>query len=281
MKTAIITDSTAYLPKKLRDQFHIHMIPLSVIVGEETYREEVDLTAGEFYEEVRAGEKLPTTSQPPIGHFVQLYEQLAKEYDAVVGIYLSSGISGTYQTSIQAGEMVEGLRVYSFDSEISCGPQGFYALRAAELAQQGRDPEEIIAELEMMKASTRAYFMVDDLQHLKRGGRLNGAQALIGGLLQVKPLLHFADKKIVPFEKIRTSKKALKRIVELFEEDYQKGDPLSVVIIHANREAHVQQWKEELQQRFPQAEFSLGYFGPVIGTHLGEGAIGMGWMKKP
>lgn len=123
--------------------------------------------------------------------------------------------------------------------------------------------------------------MVDDLQHLKRGGRLNGAQALIGGLLQVKPLLHFADKKIVPFEKIRTSKKALKRIVELFEEDYQKGDPLSVVIIHANREAHVQQWKEELQQRFPQAEFSLGYFGPVIGTHLGEGAIGMGWMKKP
>lgn len=280
MKTAIVTDSTAYLPKELRDQLNIHMIPLSVIIGQETYREELDITAEQFYEKVREEEKFPTTSQPPIGHFVKLYEELAKEYDAVVGVYLSSGISGTFQTSIAAGEMVEGLDVYSFDSELSCAPQSFYVLRAAQLANEGKGPEEIIAALEAMRPTVGAYFMVDDLNHLKRGGRLNGAQAFIGGLLQVKPVLHFVDKLIVPFEKIRTSKKALKRIGDLFEEEYKKGVPLKAVIIHANREQEAKELRDILQQRFPEAEFDISYFGPVIGTHLGEGSLGLGWGKK-
>lgn len=280
MKTAIVTDSTAYLPKELRERLNINMIPLSVVLGNETYREEIDLTAIQFFEEVRGEGALPTTSQPPIGQFVELYERLAKDYDAVVGVYLSSGISGTYQTSIAAGKMVEGLQVYSFDSEISCYPQGFYVIKAAKMAQQGMNPEDIIAKLNEMKTSLRAYFMVDDLAHLKRGGRLNGAQAFIGSLLQVKPLLHFVDKVIVPFEKIRTQKKALKRIVDLFEEDYKKGEPLQVAIIHANREQEAAHWKAELEQQFPDAEFTLSYFGPVIGTHLGEGAYGMGWSRK-
>ncbi|PAQ12997.1 fatty acid-binding protein DegV [Bacillaceae bacterium SAOS 7] len=277
MKTAIVTDSTAYLPKELRDQLNIHMIPLSVIIGQETYREELDITAEQFYEKVREEEKFPTTSQPPIGHFVKLYEELAKEHDAVVGVYLSSGISGTFQTSIAAGEMVEGLDVYSFDSEISCAPQAFYVLRAAQLANEGKGPEEIIAALEAMRPTVGAYFMVDDLNHLKRGGRLNGAQAFIGGLLQVKPVLHFVDKLIVPFEKIRTSKKALKRIGDLFEDEYKKGTPLKAVIIHANREQEAKELRDILQQRFPEAEFDISYFGPVIGTHLGEGSLGLGW----
>ncbi|HZG73704.1 MAG TPA: DegV family protein [Chondromyces sp.] len=280
MKTAIITDSTAYLPKELREQLNIHMIPLSVIMGQETYNEEIDITAQDFYEEVRSQEKLPTTSQPPIGKFVELYEELAKEYDAVVGIYLSSGISGTYQTSITAGEMAEGVEVHSFDSEISCAPQGFYVLKAAEMAQEGKGPEEILAALHQMKETARAYFMVDDLNHLKRGGRLSGAQAFIGGLLQVKPILHFVEKKIVPFEKIRTEKKALKRMAELFEADYNKGKPLKATIIHANREEDAKKWMAELKEKFPDAEWELSYFGPVIGTHLGEGALGFGWVER-
>ncbi|KMY55519.1 DegV domain-containing protein [Bacillus sp. FJAT-27231] len=281
MKTAIVTDSTSYLPKELRDELHIHMIPLSVVIGQETYREELDIRAEEFYEVVRTEEKLPKTTQPPIGEFVKLYERLADEgYEAVVGVYLSSGISGTYQTSIAAADMVEGLAVHSFDSEISCGPQAFYVLRAAELALEGRGPETIMQELEAMRSSVKAYFVVDDLNHLKRGGRLSSAQALIGGLLQVKPLLQFVDKVIAPFEKIRTSKKALKRVADLFGEDYEKGEPLEAVIIHANREKEARLWMEELKERFPEAAFTISYFGPVIGTHLGEGAFGFGWTKK-
>ncbi|OAH54592.1 MULTISPECIES: DegV family protein [Bacillaceae] len=280
MKTAILTDSTAYLPKELRDELNIYMIPLSVIFGDDAYREEFDITTEEFYEKVRKGGKLPMTSQPVIGHFVEIYEEIAREYDAVVGIYLSSGISGTYQSSMVAANMVQGLDIHSFDSEISCAPQGFYVLRAVEMAKQGKTPDEIIAKLNEMKRCTRTYFMVDDLNHLKRGGRLTGTQALIGGLLQVKPILHFENKVIVPFEKIRTSKKALKRIGDLFEEDYNKGDKLQAVIIHANREADARNWMIDLKKRFPNAEFGISHFGPVIGTHLGESALAMGWTKK-
>ena len=280
MKTAILTDSTAYLPKALRDELNIFMIPLSVIFGEDAYREELDITMKEFYGKVNEGGKLPTTSQPVIGHFVEMYQQIAKEYDAVIGIYLSSGLSGTYQSSMTAADMAEGLEVYSFDTEISCAPQAFYVLRAVEMAKQGKLPSEIIAELTEMKKWTKAYFMVDDLNHLKRGGRLSGAQALIGGLLQVKPILHIEDKRIVPFEKIRTSKKALKRIGDLFEEDYREGEKLQAAIIHANREDEARMWMTDLKKRFPNAEFGIASFGPVIATHLGEGALAMGWTKK-
>lgn len=279
MKTAVVTDSTAYIPKELREKWNIHMIPLSVIFRNETYREEVDISAEAFYEEVR-NRDLPTTSQPPIGEFVELFEKLSKDYDEVVSIHLSSGISGTYQGAITAGTMVDGIKVYAFDSEISCMVQGFYALEAAEMAEQGKSGEEIIARLEEMMHSIRAYFMVDDLSHLQRGGRLSSAQAFIGSLLQVKPLLHFEDKRIVPFEKVRTRKKALNRVVELLTADAGSGDQYRAAIIHANREAEAIEWKKELEAQFPNVEFMLSYFGPVIGTHLGEGSMGMGWYKK-
>jgi DegV family protein with EDD domain len=280
MKTAIVTDSTAYIPKELRDSLNIHMIPLSVILGGETYREEIDITANDFYEEVVNQDKLPTTSQPPVGEFVELFEKLARDYDAVISIHLSSGISGTYQGAVQAGEMVNGIKVYPFDSEISCMVQGFYALEAAKLACEGKGAEEIIRVLDEMKESVQAYFMVDDLAHLQRGGRLSQAQAIIGSLLQVKPLLHFVDKVIVPFEKIRTRKKALKRVEGLLEDAVKDGKAYRASIIHANREEEAVEWMKELSEKYPNVEFDVSYFGPVIGTHLGEGSMGMGWVRK-
>ncbi|WP_108668995.1 DegV family protein [Peribacillus acanthi] len=279
MKTAVVTDSTAYIPKELRDQLNIHMVSLNVIFGGESYREEIDISVRDFYEEVKNADKLPTTSQPPIGDFITKYEELSKEYDAVISIHLSSGISGTFQGAVSAGEMVEGIDVHPFDSEISCRIQGFYVIEAAKMANAGKTPDEIIARLDEMKKSVRAYFMVDDLAHLQRGGRLSSAQAIIGSLLQVKPLLHFDNKVIVPFEKIRTRKKAMKRIVDLLEEDAKSGVSMQAVIIQASREEEANQWKQELQAQFPNVSFDISYFGPVIGTHLGEGAMGMGWYK--
>jgi len=279
MKTAVVTDSTAYISKEVREKLNIQMIPLNVIFGNETYEEEIEISAAEFYEEMKHKE-LPTTSQPSVGQFVELYEKLAGDYEAVISIHLSSGISGTYQGAVSAGEMVDGIKAYPFDSEISCMVQGFYVIEAAKMAQAGHTPQEIIARLEEMKKSIRAYFMADDLSHLQRGGRLSSAQALIGSLLQVKPLLHFEDKKIVPFEKIRTRKKAMKRIVELLEADAKSGEAYQAVIIHANREDEANEWMAELQALLPNVEFMISYFGPVIGTHLGEGSMGLGWVKK-
>ncbi|MFB9973268.1 DegV family protein [Allobacillus sp. SKP2-8] len=279
MKTAVLTDSTAYIPDHLIEEKNIYVAPLSVTFGQDTYREFYDITTEEFYEKVKAEKDLPKTSQPSVSEFTTKYEEIAKEHDAVISIHLSSGISGTYQAAVSAGSMIEGVDVYPFDSEISALAQGFYVLRAADLAAEGKTPEEILQELRTMKENMNAYFMVDDLSHLARGGRLTGAQAMIGSLLQVKPLLHFEDKQIVPFEKIRTSKKAFKRMENLLKETADDAEEVKAAIIHAQREDTAKRWRDELSEKYPNVEFEISYFGPVIGTHLGEGAIGITWYK--
>lgn len=278
MKTAIVTDSTAYLPEELRKEKNIRMIPLQVTFKNESFAEEVNLHVDEFYK--KAKEEFPKTSQPPLGEFVNLYTELAREHDEIVSIHLSSGISGTYAGSQQANELVEEASVHSFDSEVSCYMQGFYALRAADMANAGADAATIMEELHKMKKNMRSYFMVEDLKHLSRGGRLSNAQAIVGGMLQIKPLLHFENKMIVPFEKIRTRKKAMNRIAGMLQEDAASGEAIEAAIIHANRPEEAKKWQEELEILCPGVDFTISYFGPVIGTHLGEGSMGLGWVKK-
>src|SRR5699024_2689108 len=137
-------------------------------------------------------------------------------------IHLSKKFSGTYEAAKTAGTMVENIEVFAYDSELSAMPQGFYAIEAAEMAQAGRTVDYILTKLDEMKSKTRSYFMVDDLSHLQRGGRLNSAQAILGSLLNIKPVLHIVDGLIVPFEKIRTRKKAINRIMGMLEEDVQQ-----------------------------------------------------------
>lgn len=255
------------------------MLPLSVVVGNEVYREEVDITSEEFFEKVRNMENLPTSSQPTTGEIVTLFEQLAKDYDAVISIHLSSKISGTYQNVAGAASMVEGIQVFPYDSGISCMAQGYFALEGARMAKHGATVEGILTAFEEMQKTLRAYFMVDDLNHLVRGGRLSNGAAILGSMLKIKPILHFEDKEIVVFEKIRSSKKALKRIEGMLVEDSEKGYPIVATIIHANAEEEALKWKKHLEKTLPTVRFELSYFGPVIGTHLGEGALGMAWIE--
>jgi DegV family protein with EDD domain len=155
--------------------------------------------------------------------------------------------------------------------------QGFYVIEAAKMAKNGAGPTEIIERLDEIKQSANAYFMVFDLEHLKRGGRLSSAQAFVGSLLQVKPILTFVDKQIVAFEKIRTEKKAMKRITDLFGEVASKGEKMKAVVIHSNREDDAKKLAQQLSETYPNVEIETSYFGPVIGTHLGDGALGLGW----
>ncbi|PFH85632.1 DegV family protein [Bacillus sp. AFS088145] len=277
MRTAIVTDSTSYIPKEVRDSLDIHMLPLNVIFGDASYQEEVEITAEQFFLKVREQKELPKTSQPAYGTIIEKFEQLSKEYEAVVAITLSSGISGTYQSIVSAGSMIDNLEVVAYDSEISCMVQGFYVIEAAKMAKSGAGPTEIIERLDEIKKSANAYFMVFDLDHLQRGGRLSSAQAFVGSLLQVKPILTFVDKQIVAFEKIRTEKKAMKRITDLFGEVSSKGEKMKAVVIHSNREDDAKKLAQQLSETYPNVELETSYFGPVIGTHLGEGALGLGW----
>lgn len=280
MKVAVMTDSTAYIPKEIREKWNIHMVPLSVVFDDVAYQEEIDITPEDFYDKIRRSDKLPTTSQPSVGTIVNKLEELSKDYDAVISIHLSSGISGTYQAIISAGQMVEGIEVFAFDSELSAMAQGFYVLKAAELIQENKQPTEIIKSLEEMKSNIYAYFIVDDLTNLQRGGRLSHAQALIGSLLNIKPVLHFVDKVIVPYEKIRTRKKAIKRITAMLEKEADLNQIHKVVFIHGNDEESAIELRDAFSAKYPGIETMISYFGPVIGTHLGEKSLGIGWIKK-
>ncbi|WP_216830374.1 DegV family protein [Alkalihalobacterium elongatum] len=277
-KIAIVTDSTAYLSESLRQEKNIKMVPLNVVFGDEAIQEEIDITASEFYNRMKTTEKLPTTSQPAIGLFVELFEQLKRDgYEAAICITLSSDISGTFQSAMSAAEMVEDFTVKGFDSKISCSPQGYFVLEAVKLANAGENLEEIIAHLEIMRDKVHAYFMVDDLNHLHRGGRLNAAQLFVGSLLKIKPVLHFIDGKIQPFEKVRTEKKALSRIYSLLDAGVAGESAAQITVIHSNRQSDAENIVEELKAKYPNAEVGISYFGPVIGSHLGEGSLGISW----
>lgn len=278
--TAIVTDSTAYIAKDVRAKLGIHMIPLSVLFGSEAYQEEVDISAEAFYEKMAESDTLPTTSQPALGAFVELFTKLKDAgYKEVVTIHLSSKISGTYQNALQAGEMVDGIDVYGFDSGISCAPQAYFVEEAAKLAQRGEHAEEIIERLEAMRSNIRAYFVVNDLKHLYRGGRLSSGQFVVGQLLKMKPVLHFEDGEIVPFAKVRTEKRALQQIISMLEDDVVDGNEYRVSVIHAMREAKANEIATSISKRFPNVTVEIGYFGPVIGTHLGEGSLGISWYR--
>ncbi|MCK6258686.1 DegV family protein [Fictibacillus sp. KIGAM418] len=280
-KVAIMTDSTAYIPEHIRNEKNIVMIPLNVIFGNESYKEEVELNKNDFYEMVGKGGALPKTSQPSIGELADTLERLSKDYDEAIMITLSSGISGTYQSALSAADMVEGINFHVFDSEISCAPQAFYTYKAVDMAKEGANATEIMEKLNSIKErGISAYFVVDDLNHLHRGGRMNAAQLLVGNLLQIKPVLHFQDKRIVPFEKIRTKKKAIARIHQLMEQSVKPDESFKVSVINAQREEEAKEIAADIQGRYPSADVSVDYFGPVIGTHLGEGSIGITWMKE-
>jgi len=277
MSIAVMTDSTAYIPEDLLNAYQIYTVPLSVQFGEESYREEIDISTEAFYHKVKLSKDFPKTSQPPIGLILEKYEEISKKHDACISIHLSSGISGTYQTAASAGNMVSGFKVYPFDSEISAMAQGFYVVEAAKMARDGETAEAILARLEKMKEQMHAFFMVDDLGNLQRGGRLSSAQAIVGSLLQVKPILHFQDKVIVPFEKIRTQKKAIARIMGMLEADAEADRVEKVTFIHANNVEAAKQMEADFKEKHPDLETLISYFGPVIGTHLGEGALGVAW----
>lgn len=281
MSIAVVTDSTAYLSHEQYDLYNIYSVPLSCIVQSEVYKEEIDITSEEFFLRVREMDKLPTSSQPTVGDFTALYEELGKEYDAIISIHLSSGISGTYQNAVSVSQAIEHVEIYPYDSELAAAGQAFQVIEAAKLAQKGATVEEILEKLDQIKEATELYFVVDDLTNLVKGGRLSRAAGSVATLLSIKPVLTFVDGLIVPFDKIRTKKKALRKIENLLEESVRSSDyPIQATVVHAFSEQEGLAFKENLETKFPDVEFNLSFLGPVIGVHTGEGAIGMTWTIK-
>ena len=280
-KIAIVMDSTAYLPDELTKELNIRTVYLNIVIDGNSYKEVIDMPLDKYYDYLKdSNNSFPTTSQPAIGEVVSCLEKLKEEgYTDVIAIALSSGISGTFSSYSVADLMVDGINVHPFDSEVACHAEGYYAIKAAMLIKEGKNSKEIIAALDEMKKVSKAYFMADDLSHLQRSGRLNGAQAMVGNLLQVKPLLHFEDKVIVPFQKIRTYKKVVLRIYELFDEFYQqhKDENISVCVLHVDAIEKAEEIKNHIKEVYPNVNVEIDAITPVVSTHLGIGAIGFAW----
>ena len=280
MRIAIVTDSTAYIPQEVADQKDIYVLPLSVIFGQEVFSE-TTLSPEQFFKKIETEGVLPTSSQPSPGIVHDLFERLAADYDAIISIHLSSKISGTYQTAVSiAEELQHRIPIYVIDSGISCAVQARPVFLAAELAKHGFTPEEIVERCYQLLENSDAYFIVDDLSHLQRGGRLSAGAAMLGSLLKIKPVLKFENKEIVVAEKIRTQAKAQKFVENLATQAISNdGSGYDIAIIHADCEEKGLEWVQTTKALFPKATVHLEYFGPVVATHLGKGALGMTWAK--
>jgi DegV family protein with EDD domain len=273
----LVTDSTCYLPPKVIDEYNIKIIPLRINWNGESLREGIDIYGADFFDQLRHSKDVPTTSQPPVGEFVSCYQKLGEQGGSVVSIHLSSDLSGTITAAETARRMLPELDIRIVDSRITCLGLGFMVWEAARMQAAGKTADQIVARIKELVDNMTAYFMVDDLNYLHRGGRIGTAQATFGSLIQVKPILTMRDANgvINVQEKVRTQKKALARLVELTAADCTGADKVTATVLHADNPTTAAQLETNLRKALPQAKIVLSEFGPVIGTHVGPGAVGI------
>ncbi len=275
-RVAIVTDSTADLPPSLRDQHHVTVVPLNVHFGNEVYRDQVDITTDAFMERLQRSPVLPTTSQPASGLFEETFRDLAADHDGVVAVLISGKLSGTVMSATIARDAVADLvPVEVVDSRNASLGLGFQVLRAAELAAEGMSAPDIAARLQSETAAYHLVFFVDTLEYLQRGGRIGKAAAMVGSMLNLKPLLRVDEGQIVPFERTRTRGRARRGLIE-FARSLSRTERLAVV--HSTTAAEAEQLAAELSATalLPRDRMVVAQFGPVIGTHVGPGAMGVG-----
>ncbi len=279
--TAVVTDTTAYLPDEMIAERGIHRVSLYVsLEGEQ--RPEVDIDAGEyaaFYQRLRDSAESATTSQPSVGDFTAVYEPLLAEGREIVSVHLSAGISGTCESARQARQRLVdegrgGERVHVYDSRSGAGGQGLVALAAAGAAGAGASGTEALAAAERCREALEMWFAIDTLEYLRKGGRIGAAQAWLGSALQIKPILTLGEE-ITPVERVRTRRRALERMVEYARRRHADGAD-GWVVQHIQNHDTARHLVEECRDIFGCEPVFVSEVGPVIGAHVGPGMIGVG-----
>ncbi|CAH1856821.1 DegV family protein [Convivina intestini] len=285
-KIAVIVDSSAALPAEKRNHYHIFQVNVPILFGQETYLGDRDIhNLGQLVEMIKERKELPTTSQPTPGQWEEvLNEAKSAGYKEAVIITLSSGISGAYQTAKLVADDFDGLDdVQVWDSRLTNMAAGEQAILASVLASQGADMSAILAALGELRASTDVRFVVNDISHLKRTGRLSRGQALIGGLLNIKPLLAFdvnGEGKIGAVGKARKMSGARKEIQSAFNQYLSQVDyPVRAYVVDGNNPKLGDKWLKEFKQEYPAVAFERSSMDPVIGVHTGDGAMALIWTR--
>ena len=279
MKLAVITDSSAYLNNKVAENEHLFVLDIPVSIDGVEYIEGKNLSASEFYQKMAASSELPKTSQPSIASLVNILSLVEGQgYTHVIGLFLSSGISGFYQNIQYLKDEFPSLEIAFPDSKITSAPLGMMVEHILNWTKQGLLFEQILNNLEVQIKGIGAFIMVDDLNHLVKGGRLSNGAAILGNLLSIKPILYFNDEGVIEvYEKIRTEKKATKRLVEIVKEQTAQGN-YQVMIIHGNAREKAELLHKLLVEERVTGEIPIATFGSVIGTHLGAGSIALAYL---
>lgn len=275
----IVTDSTADIPIEVRERLGISMVPLKVNFGEQTYLDNITLQPAQFYEKLTSFNGLATTSQPSPADFYEVYKKLTDEGHTVISIELSAAMSGTYQAATIAKSMFEGeddVDITVIDTKSASYGYGRIVVVAAEMAQAGATKEAIIAEVHRLRKELKLYFLVDTLEYLQKGGRIGKASAVLGSLLNIKPILSIDDEGMVfPLEKVRGQKRATARIAELLVADFGSKPVNLTVASTPGFDSGVREMSELLRQQLNVKEYQETEIGPVVGTHAGPGTIGL------
>lgn len=277
MSVRIVTDSTADIPPALATELGIAVVPLTVLFGEESYRDGVDLDAPSFLEKLAASPTLPRTAQPSPAAFSQVYQELAGPGVEIVSIHLSAKLSGTLNSALIARrEMGDPAEITVVDSQWTSMCLGIIVLRAARAAQAGASRDEVLSITEEDIQQMHLLLFCDTLEYLQKGGRIGRAAAFVGGLLSVKPMITLQQGEVHPVERLRTRHRALERLWEWAD---AFSSAREYCVLHSASLEDAQSMHTRLMERFPQAVSHLAQVGPVIATHIGPGAVGIALLE--
>jgi len=278
-RIALVTDSTCSMPKELIDKYNISVAPQVIIWGNELYEDEVSITADEFYTRLKKASIMPSTSQATIAKFLEIYKNLLEQDYQILSILLSSKLSGTVNSAVQAKAMLPpDAPVEIIDSNSTAMAMGFHVLTVARAIEQGASLQECIELAQKASQNTGLYFAVDTLEFLHRGGRIGGASRFLGTVLNFKPILELRDGRVEAAERVRTRTKSLNRIIELVEEKIGGRTPVRLASLHASAPEDARIVLEEASKKFNPIESFLSQVSPAIGANIGPGVVGLVYM---
>lgn len=279
-KVAIVVDSTAYLPPDIIEKHNMVVIPLVVNWDGQSLKDNVDISADQFYQRLKTTKEMPMTSQPSPGDFKAVFDEAAANAESIVCLTISEALSGTYASAIAAQGMMADFPIEVVDSRSTTMGLGFVALAAANAVQDGANHQEAAEAARALIPRMRLIFVVDTLEFLHRGGRIGGASRYIGSMLSIKPILHLEDGKIEPLSKVRTKKKAVAHMLQIMSEE-TAGKKIHAAVIHAAAPTEADQIFARLQGQMAPEELYLSEISPVIGTHTGPSAVGVVYYTEP
>ncbi len=275
-KIAWVTDSTAYIPEDLKNHPDLYIVPLSITFSTGTYEDGVDLDSKQLYYNIANEKEIPKTSQPSVGKFAELFEKLKKEYDCAIAIHVSADLSGTL-SSCRAGAEMADFPVEVVDSKAMSVAITHLLWIGMDMAQQGIDYKDISTHLSEEAYKVENYLLLGNLDQFYKGGRMSGTNYLLGNLLKIKPIIRIYDGKFELFEKVRSDKKAVKRMLELYENAAARSNITRVFIMHGNVPDKAETYKAELLQRNPELDVVVCELTATISVHAGEGTVALAW----